>query len=130
MHQMVTAAVGDRANFNLWFGSYATQRKYPDLDQQPARALTAAQIERRLARGRSLSRHPASRYAFMRRGRGCVLFVDGAAFPCAGATVRLAERLCGRADRVLGASAVRARAALALVTALYAQGSLVFDDGL
>jgi 50S ribosomal protein L16 3-hydroxylase len=42
-----------------------------------ARALTAAEVRTRLRRGAALVRCPASRAAFVRRGRGADLFVDG-----------------------------------------------------
>lgn len=125
---MVSEALADPAAFALWFGRHATERKYPELKDTPSRAISAAQLRRRLDKGAHLKRHAASRYAFARAKRGMNLFVDGEAMVCAGTAARFAERLCGEAGWRIGTADVRAADALELAVVLYNFGALLFDD--
>lgn len=124
LHAMVSERLRDRAAFADWFGRYATERKYAEVDPVPARPLSRAQLTRRLAAGACLLRAASSRYALVREPPA--LFVDGQRFALCGAALRLAALLCADGPRALRSGDVRAAAALALATALYAQGSLVF----
>ena len=125
---MVESALADRAVFSDWFGRYVTARKYPEPTGGPARATNSTRLVARLARGACLVRHASSRYAYMRRGRGLNLYVDGGSLACKGAAARLAERLCNERGCRLGASDLRAKAALDLAVELFNRGVLVFDD--
>ena len=128
LHGMVIEAFADAENFGHWFGRYATERKYPELKDRPTRAITAAQLAKRLARGARLKRHPASRYAFVRGKRHVQLFVDGEVFICRGPAARFAERLCGEAGWRIGVADVRASARRELALVLFNFGALLFDD--
>lgn len=128
LHGMVMETLGDRAAFAQWFGRHATERKYPEMKDLPERALSAAQWNKRLARGARLVRHPAGRYAFVRAARGVQLFVDGEVMVCTGAAARFAERLCGEAEWLIDASALRAADACELARVLYNFGALLFDS--
>ena len=125
---MVIEALADPEIFARWFGRHATERKYPELKDRPTRAITAAQLDKRLARGARLKRHPASRYAFVRAKRDVQLFVDGEVFSCRGPAARFAERLCGEAAWRIGAADVRASARCELAVVLFNFGALLFDD--
>jgi 50S ribosomal protein L16 3-hydroxylase len=128
LHGMVMESLADRDAFVLWFGRHATERKYPELKDRPSRAISAAQLAKRLARGAGLKRHAASRYAFVRAKRGLRLFVDGEVLVCHGAAARFAERLCGEAAWRIESIDVRAAEAAALAVELYNFGALLFDD--
>ena len=128
LHGMVSAALADRQAFAAWFGRYATERKYPELKDRPTRAMTTAQLEKRLMRGARLMRHPASRYAFVRAKHNVQLFVDGQVFTCRGPAARFAERLCGDASWRIGTADVRAAARGELALVLFNFGALLFDD--
>ncbi len=118
LHAMVTAALADRAGFARWFGGFTTTPKYPDADWTPDVAVSAQS----LARGATLHRNPASRFAFVRTGAGATLFVDGAAYDCPTA---LAERLCAGPQIHLDAGDT---GALGLIAQLVNTGSLGFAD--
>ncbi len=125
---MVMEGLADPQAFALWFGRHTTERKYPELKDRPTRAIKAAQLERRLARGAHLYRHPASRFAFVRGKRDVQLFVDGDVFTFRGPAARFAERLCGEASWRIGAADVRAAARCELALQLFNCGALLFDD--
>jgi 50S ribosomal protein L16 3-hydroxylase len=57
-----------------------------------------------------------------------LLFVDGETFECTGAAATLAEQLSGEAAFVIDPAIARSDAALALLLALFNQGSVTFDD--
>lgn len=126
LQRMAVAALGERRAFADWFGRYTSERRNPDVDLRPARALSASALERRCAQGALLERQPASRYVFIRAPRALTLYVDGEAHTVRGAAARLAARLCARRDITLGDADLRAAAELRLATALYNQGSLRF----
>lgn len=128
LHGMVVAALAEPESFARWFGRQATERKYPELKDRPTRALTAVQLEKRLARGARLKRHAASRYAFVRGKRDVQLFVDGEVFICRGHAARFAERLCGEAAWRIGVADLRASARRDLALVLFNFGALLFDD--
>ncbi|TRW18481.1 cupin domain-containing protein [Glacieibacterium frigidum] len=106
LHAMVTSTMKDPAVFARWFGRYVTERKYDDAPEV-------------VPEGTGLRRNPASRFAFVRRSEGVLLFADGACFDCTGDMVGYAEALCAG---VVGAPSFATRE---LIAALVAQGSLV-----
>jgi 50S ribosomal protein L16 3-hydroxylase len=81
-------------SLRTWFGRFITRYRSAGEIAAPPRAPTVVQIEKGLAAGALLHRHPFSRSAWARAGRQAELYVDGEAFPCSLATAR---RLGGRA---------------------------------
>jgi 50S ribosomal protein L16 3-hydroxylase len=128
LHAMITEKLADRAAFARWFGSYSSTPKYPENVAGPDKGMTAKALRKALATGATLTRNPASRFAFVRQDADALwLFVDGDSFDCAGETATFAERLCSTAcvsgDVGLSGSA----AAMALIARLLNQGSVAFD---
>jgi 50S ribosomal protein L16 3-hydroxylase len=129
LHGLVQAALGDRETFARWFGTHASQPKYPDIDWRPDEPVTQAEVRALLAQGTGLTRNQASRFAFIRQAeRAVVLFVDGAAYDCAGDTATFAELVCAGLDMVVPAAIAAAQDLVELVTILINHGSLAFDQ--
>ncbi|MBX9608670.1 MAG: cupin domain-containing protein [Gammaproteobacteria bacterium] len=125
---LMRAALDDDAGFDDWFARLVSEPKYPRAEaDEPSESVTA--VRARLARGERLARHPASRFLYLRAARGpsLTLYVDGEAHLCRGAAARLALRLCADTAARLDAQALRAPAALTLVTALLAQQALTWE---
>ena len=121
---MAAEAILDRDAFARWFGEHCTTRKYPDIDWRPEEPIGTQEILERLAGGTPLSRNPASRFSFIRRGaQSLSLFVDGRSFDCTGEAATLAERLCAQ-DAIRPAAS---DSTIALLAALIAQGSIAFE---
>jgi 50S ribosomal protein L16 3-hydroxylase len=128
LHTMVTEKLTDRAAFTRWFGTYATTRKYPDMDWHPDEPMALDELRQHLESGAPLVRNPASRFSFVRGETGAVLlFVDGECFECAGALGELAEKICGAGDIALDRHLVRSDAAMDVIAQLYNQGSVAFE---
>lgn len=120
LYAMMREALDNRPEFARWFGRFATMPKWDG--PAPPDASPAA-----IAAGTVLTRHPASRFAYVADGRGVSLFVDGEYFACGADAVPLAQALCA-ADRVtLDADTVASAEATALIEALCAQGSLLAE---
>jgi 50S ribosomal protein L16 3-hydroxylase len=128
LHAMALETLQDTGVFRQWFGRFSTARKYPEQDQQPEDQLSIPQF-RQLLREAVPLRNPASRFAFIRaEDGGLTLFVDGEAYPCDATLAPLAERLCAHPGLEPDAATLQSEPALALLLALYHQGSLVFED--
>ncbi len=129
LHRLVQASLGDRAAFARWFGAYASQPKYPEIDWRPDEPLAQAEVCARLAEGVGLSRNPASRFAFIRQpDEAVVLFVDGEAIDCAGQRAMFAELICGGLEVQLPSALAAAPDVVGLVTTLVNNGSLAFAE--
>lgn len=129
LHGMVRTVLDSEFLFGDWFARYSTESKYADSLTPPAPPLTAALLRQRLARGARLRRDPASRYAMIRRGaRGISLYVDGEMHVCQGPAEPVAETLCGRGERALGAADLPSGPARRLALTLYNQGALQWED--
>ena len=128
LHRLVMEAVGDRAAFARWFGTYNSQPKYAEHDWRPEAPIGKQALRERLGQGAPLLRNPASRFAFIRGERGVSLFVDGQCFDCAGALVGLAEQLCAGPVLVVERGLVGNAQAQGVIAALINQGSLAFDE--
>lgn len=122
LRELALARLDDPTAFADWFGGYATARKYPEQQQPPARAISAAQLARKLDQGKQLVAAPGARLAFRRDGDTVILFADGAALPCADTDAELATALC--AGRVVPAPVPAS--AFEWLCGLYNQGSLVW----
>jgi 50S ribosomal protein L16 3-hydroxylase len=128
LHGLVQAALGDRAAFARWFGGYASQPKYPEIDWRPEQPLAQVDVRALLAEGTGLSRNPASRFAFIRQDGGTiVLFVDGEPFDCAAERATFAELVCDGMALHLPPAIAAAQDVVELVTTLVNHGSLAFE---
>jgi 50S ribosomal protein L16 3-hydroxylase len=85
------AAMADKSDLAGWFGRFITRYRSAQLAAPPPRAISAAALDKVLAKGATLSRHPWSRFAWARRGQGATLFAAGQSWPC---SRTLAQRLC------------------------------------
>lgn len=128
LHAMVTEKLADKAAFARWFGAYNSTPKYPEVDWGPEEPVAAEDVRARIAGGAALRRNPASRFSFVREGDAVVLFVDGAAHECAGETAVFAEQLCAGDQFAVDAGLAGSEAAVGLLTTLFNQGSLDFDQ--
>jgi 50S ribosomal protein L16 3-hydroxylase len=70
------------SSLRTWFGRFITRYRSAGEVAAPPRPPTLAQVEKTLAAGGVLVRHPFSRSAWARAGRQAELYVDGEAFPC------------------------------------------------
>ncbi len=129
LHAMVTEKLLDRDAFARWFGRYNSTRKYPEMDWQPDEPIELAELRELLAENAPLIRNPASRFSFIRGEAGAVLlFVDGERFECDGHSAMFAEQLCAQ-DRIeVGAELLKSDDAMALIVALFNQGSMALDE--
>lgn len=128
LQTMVMEAVGDPAAFARWFGTYSSERKYPELDFRPEEVIAAEDVRELVEDGVALCRNPASRFAYVAQEDGAVtLFVDGQVYDCSGTAAMLAAILCA-ADRLTVDPALLAdEAAVALIVTLFNEGSVSFD---
>lgn len=128
LQAMVMDAVRDPAAFARWFGSYSSERKYPELDFRPDEAIAAEDVRELVEDGVALCRNPASRFAFVAQGEGpLTLFVDGQAYDCSGTAAVLAGQLCA-ADRLeVDPALIEDAASVALIVTLFNEGSVSFD---
>lgn len=95
LHAMVTGALADQDAFAAWFGAYITAPKDERIDWAPEEQIEAADLIGGEAGPIGLERNPASRFSFIRQGNETVmLFVDGQARRCSGASARVAEHIC------------------------------------
>jgi 50S ribosomal protein L16 3-hydroxylase len=120
--------LSDKAAFARWFGSYASQPKYPEIDWCPEQPLSQNEVRALLAEGAILNRNPASRFAFIRQDSGAlVLFVDGAAYDCAGDVATFAELVCAGLDVAVPTALAARPDVVELATTLINHGSLAFE---
>ena len=74
-----------------WFGRFITRYRNAQAPAPPGKPLDAAALAKQLDAGAQLLRHPWSRMAWSQGKSGCVLYVNGHAYP---ATPALAQQLC------------------------------------
>lgn len=133
LQAMMLASLQDRDAFVRWFGQFNSTRKYPDIDWRPEEPVEVDQLRACLASGMPLQRNPAGRFSFVRQNAGALLlFVDGECFECSGDTATLAEAICAEREITIAEHLQASDAAMALIAALYNQGSVAFepaDDG-
>ncbi|MEP7222254.1 MAG: cupin domain-containing protein [Novosphingobium sp.] len=128
LHAMVTEKLHDREAFARWFGSFATTRKYSDLDFAPEEPVSVADVADELAAGAVVQRNPASRFSFVEQGPEAVLlFVDGECLDCAGEAARFARHLCGEPCFVADSEMAGCAAVVKLVVRLVNQGCISLD---
>lgn len=91
VREQLLTALDNPAIIGQWFGRYVTERKYPDVDWGLGeQGVTVEDIEQALQAGTPLYRNMASRFAYIKEGAECDLFVDGERY---GVSVALAEAL-------------------------------------
>ena len=128
LHQMVTEKLADRDAFARWFGEFSSAPKYPEVDWTPEEPVEADDLRDWITNGESLTRNPASRFAFVRNdGRALLLFVDGTSFEMADNTAKFAEMLCAQESFAVDPAFAQTEAVMALIVQLYNQGSIAFD---
>jgi 50S ribosomal protein L16 3-hydroxylase len=79
----------DEPSLAEWFGRFITRYRNAQTPAPPARRLDAARLAQRLQRGGRLLRHPFSRLASTRSGRGWKVFLAGDSFPVSSRLYRL-----------------------------------------
>jgi 50S ribosomal protein L16 3-hydroxylase len=124
---MVAERMLDRDAFARWFAGYSTAPKRPEIAWHPEEPFDLEDVRLLLTEPTELLRNPASRFAFVRQGRGSVLLsVDGICFDCSGETVPFAERIAGQERVAIGPTA--SEPLVELITTLLNQGSIAFDQ--
>lgn len=100
-------------------GVYATEPRYPDHIDPPARAYTDKSLRTLMGKRKLIAHHVASRFAYRETGaKQAELFVNGEVHPC---TLAFARLIC-RQQSLPGTLAVRE---MALLLQLLNQGSLL-----
>ncbi|MEK6638895.1 MAG: cupin domain-containing protein, partial [Pseudomonadota bacterium] len=129
LHTMITEKFADRTAFARWFGAYNSSPKYAEQDWSPEEPVDAIELLATLVGGAPLCRNPASRFSFIRESAdGVLLFVDGNCFECRGAVAPLAEILCVQDNVVIDPALLKSESAISLITQLFNQGSVAFDQ--
>ncbi len=124
---MVTEKMSDRAAFARWFGGYNSTPKYPDMDWRPEQPIEIDGLREALARGAALRRNPASRFSFIReQADSLMLFVDGQCFECTQETATFAEHICAQDNIKVDPSVLKSDKVMAMIAALFNQGSVDF----
>jgi 50S ribosomal protein L16 3-hydroxylase len=127
LHGMVIEKLTDPAAFARWFGEHNSTPKYPDIDWAPEESVSVDELRARLAAGEALHRNPASRFSFVRKGEGVLLFVDGECFECKGEVGVFAELLCATEQFAMIQPMTNSEAVVAILVRIFNQGSMVFD---
>ena len=129
LHKMVTGKMEDRDAFVRWFGQYSSTRKYPDMDWRPEEPMQVEQLRTYVTAGLTLHRNPASRFSFIEQPTDLLLFfADGQCFECARETMAFAQQLCAQ-DRIsIDPELTQSDSTMALIAALFNQGSVTFDQ--
>ncbi len=118
------AAALDRDLLADWFGRFITRYRNAQSPAAPPKATTVAALDKALAGGSGLIRHPYARLAWVRGKKDATLYVSGSAYAC---PADLAERLATERDVRLqrAPSAAEREVLLALVN----DGALVVRKG-
>lgn len=128
LHAMISAAMLDRDAFARWFGQYNSTPKYADADCRSEEPISSDEIGAALIEGTALLRNPASRFSFIRKTDDLtLLFADGECFECTGPGIAFAETLCAQDSFVADPDLAQSEAGIALIEALFNQGSVMFD---
>ncbi len=129
MRQLLRQALASNdAQLDHWFGLFITEPKHWLRPAAPDTPLTSTALRARLHSGAGLRRSALSRCAWLATGpQSATLFMNGNAYA---ATAALAALLCGprRVSSPALAEYLKDAASLELLTALYNDGSLEFDD--
>jgi 50S ribosomal protein L16 3-hydroxylase len=81
VRRCVRAIAADGMAIDDWFGRYVTETGPWRAPRPPTRPLSPAQFRQRWWKQRIFRRSETCRYAFIRHGKSCILYVDGNAFP-------------------------------------------------
>ncbi len=113
----------DKSTLAHWFGCFITRYRSVQVAAAPSRALSEAQVHRRLP-GSTLLRNPFSRFAWRRAGPGAELFAAGVGWPCPLPFARLiaaAREIHGDALASVATNATALRTLTALINAGHLQ---------
>ncbi|NID15060.1 cupin domain-containing protein [Luteibacter yeojuensis] len=86
------AAALDRDLLADWFGRFITRYRNAQVAAAPPKATTEAALDKAMAAGATLVRHPYARVAWVKGKKETTLYVSGQAYAC---PPELAERLAG-----------------------------------
>lgn len=114
----------DRDLLADWFGRFITRYRNAQSPAAPPKATTAAALDKALAAGAGLVRHPYARLAWVGGKKAATLFVSGNAYAC---PADLAERLAAERDVRLDRAPSPAERELLL--ALVNEGALAVRKG-
>ncbi|MGN6093324.1 MAG: JmjC domain-containing protein [Luteibacter jiangsuensis] len=89
------AAALDRDLLADWFGRFITRYRNAQMAAAPPKPTTEAALDKALAAGATLVRHPYARLAWIKGKKDATLYVSGQAYDCPAA---LAERLAGERE--------------------------------
>ncbi|MGE7136432.1 JmjC domain-containing protein [Luteibacter sp. NPDC031894] len=92
------AASLDRDLLADWFGRFITRYRNAQMAAAPPKATTEAALDKALAAGAALVRHPYARMAWVKGRKDATLYVSGQAYTC---PPDLAERLAGERELTL-----------------------------
>ncbi len=112
----------DNATLRDWFGRFITRYRSAYSAAPRARAMSAAQFERQLARGTRVLRNPLSRFAWAKAGRATHLYVAGDLHAC---SRRLAKFFSTAGAQSMTLNTDWSQADRALLLALVNAGHLV-----
>jgi 50S ribosomal protein L16 3-hydroxylase len=127
LHTLIAEKLADREAFARWFGGYNSIPKYPEIDWRPERTSSTEDVREMLRAGATLTRNPASRFSFIRKGADVLLFVDGECFECGVDSSGFAEQLCADDVIELAPAFSKPDAVLSLITQLVNQGSIAVE---
>jgi 50S ribosomal protein L16 3-hydroxylase len=92
----------DSSLLRTWFGRFITRYRSAHAVAPNPRPMTDAAFARALEQGTQAQRNPWSRCAWMREGRGAMLFIAGDSYAC---SLRFAQAFCTHAHLPLAAAA-------------------------
>jgi 50S ribosomal protein L16 3-hydroxylase len=92
----------DSSLLRTWFGRFITRYRSAHMVAPNPRPLTDTAFARALGQDAHVQRNPWSRFAWMREGRGAILFVAGESHAC---SLRFAQFACAHADFPVAAAA-------------------------
>ncbi|MDH5387081.1 MAG: cupin domain-containing protein [Gammaproteobacteria bacterium] len=114
----------DHPELQRWFGCFSSDTK-TSIDTQPEDEINSIEELKELTSTATLSRHPASRFAFSQNPENTLLFIDGEDYEV---TPDFAKSLCKLRqidlDELLE---IASEDELALITELYNQGKIYVD---
>lgn len=132
VEEMLLSSLKKHKALPTWFGKHVTEPKQEESILVPTEALSPKDLLLAFAAGETLSRHLASRFAFIKDKKSLTLFADGEAFP-----FKPVSSLLQKLNKLLNSDNTGMLdlspylddpEMLNLLTQLYNQGSLVFVE--
>lgn len=114
----------DHPELQRWFGRFTSDTKV-SVSTEPEQEISSIEQLKELADENTLSRHPASRFAFAQNPNNTLLFIDGEDYEV---TPDFAKTLCKQRQLdIVELIAVADKDELSLITQLYNHGKLYFE---